>query len=58
MTRANVSAALVLIALAILFGIGGAAEDRPLNATDCLLALTGMACLALGTHIEKGRNRL
>ncbi len=41
-----------------LIGIGGAANDRPLNATDFLLALTGLACLALGAHIEKGRNRL
>ncbi len=58
MTRSNVSAALFLFAVFLLIGIGGAANDRPLNATDFLLALTGLACLALGAHIEKGRNRL
>lgn len=58
MSRSNVSTALFLIAVVLLFGIGGASDNRPLNGTDALVALTGAACLALGAWIEKGRSRL
>lgn len=54
MTRSNVSAALVLLALFILCGIGGAADARPLNGMDAVLALTAMVCLGLGARLERG----
>lgn len=55
MTRTNVSTTLFLLALVLLFGIGGAADTRPLNGTDALGALTGAAFIGLGVLIERGR---
>ena len=55
MSRNTVSSALFLLALVLLFGIGGAADTRPLNGTDALIALAGAACIYLGVLIERGR---
>lgn len=55
MTRSSVSTTLFLVAALILFGIGGAAENRALNSTDAVLALTSAGLILLGAWIEKGR---